>query len=31
MILGNTPLDPIDEPFYRHQKKAGSAAVPASS
>jgi choline dehydrogenase len=29
LILGNTPLEPIDEPFYRHQK--AGAAAPASS
>jgi choline dehydrogenase len=27
LILGNTPLEPIDEPFYRHQK-AESAPAP---
>ena len=27
MILGNTPLAPIKEPFYVHQKKDGSAVT----
>jgi choline dehydrogenase len=26
LILGNTPLPPIDEPFYRHQKAEGAPA-----